>query len=99
MFSRRHPYLFFLVVMGGLAVTALGLMTIIAGIFGGTEKYESGEKVGEITSDCFGDFKFDNLKENSGKYIIKVSHPDYGDKEITHDLKESAFTGIIDLSV
>ena len=60
---------------------------------------ESGEKLYETTTDCFGDFKFDNLKENSGKYIIKVSHPDYGDKEITHDLKESAFTGVIDLSV
>ena len=60
---------------------------------------ESGEKLDETTTDCFGDFKFDGLKENSGKYIIKVSHPDYGDKEITHDLKESAFTGVIDLSV
>jgi len=60
---------------------------------------ESGEKLDETTTDCFGDFKFDGLKESSGKYIIKVSHPDYGDKEITHDLKESAFTGVIDLSV
>ena len=60
---------------------------------------ESGEKLDETTTDCFGDFKFDGLRESSGKYIIKLSHPDYGDKEITHDLKESAFTGVIDLSV
>ena len=85
-------------ISGSLAVTVNQVTDCIQGARVEL-KNESGEKVGEITSDCFGDFKFDNLKENSGKYIIKVSHPDYGDREITHDLKESAFIGVIDLSV
>ncbi len=58
---------------------------------------ESGEKVNEMITDCFGDFKFDGLKENSGEYIVKVSHPDYGEKEMTHDLKESAYVGVINI--
>lgn len=48
MFSRRHPYLFFLIIMGGLAVTALFLVTIITRVFSESDKYASGEKIGVI---------------------------------------------------
>ena len=58
---------------------------------------ESGKKINEATTDCFGDFKFDRLKADSGKYTVKISHPDYGEREVIHDLKESAFIGVIDI--
>lgn len=52
-------------------------------------------KVAECTTDNFGDFKFDNLKENSGKYTLEIVYPGYEKKTLTVDLKESVNIGTV----
>lgn len=47
------------------------------------------EKVSEVVTDNFGDFKFDNLEENGGKYNLEISFLDYEKKILEVDLKTS----------
>jgi Fe-S-cluster-containing dehydrogenase component len=53
------------------------------------------EKVGECVSDNYGDFKFDNLEEHSGKYTLRINYTGYEMKTIEVDLKKSLYTGVI----
>jgi Fe-S-cluster-containing dehydrogenase component len=53
------------------------------------------EKIGECMTDNYGDFKFDNLEENNGEYIIKITYTGYDTKTIKVDLKKSLNTGTI----
>jgi len=53
------------------------------------------EKIGECMTDNYGDFKFDNLEENSGKYTLRLSYKDYEIKSIEVDLKKSLYTGVL----
>lgn len=55
----------------------------------------SSGKVGETTTDSFGDFKLDNLAENSGKYTVEIRHPVHGKKDIEVEVKKSATLGTI----
>jgi len=48
MFSRRHPYLFFLIIMSAFSVAALALITIMATVLGSSESRYTGEKVGVV---------------------------------------------------
>jgi len=48
MFSRRHPYLFFLIIMSAFSVAALALITIMATVLGNPEGRYSGEKIGVV---------------------------------------------------
>jgi len=59
MFSRRHPYLFFMIIMGAMSVAALTLITIAATVLGTSENSFTGEKVGvvEITGPIVGSRK------------------------------------------
>jgi len=50
MFSRRHPYLFFLILMGAFAVAGLALVTIMTAVLSGPGGRYSGEKVGVVES-------------------------------------------------
>jgi Fe-S-cluster-containing dehydrogenase component len=43
----------------------------------------------ETVSDAFGDFKFDNLEENSGIYTLEIRYKDEQPKKIEVDLKQS----------
>ncbi|RJR41078.1 MAG: oxidoreductase [Desulfobacteraceae bacterium] len=52
-------------------------------------------KIAECRSDNFGDFKFDNLEENSGRYTLRVAYGDCDAKTVEVDLKKSLFTGTI----
>lgn len=52
------------------------------------------ERLQEITSDTFGEFKFDRLESNSGTYQIEILHPDYEPLSIEVDLGESVYTGV-----
>lgn len=61
-------------------------------------KKESKEITKTLT-DCFGDFKFDNLEEDSGEYQIEISLKGCEKKEIKVDLKESVSAGIIMLGI
>jgi len=53
------------------------------------------EKLGECTTDNYGDFKFDNLEENSGKYTLRIAHAGNETKTIEVDLKKSVNAGVI----
>jgi Fe-S-cluster-containing dehydrogenase component len=53
------------------------------------------EKVGECLTDHYGDFKFDNLEENSGRYTLQISRKNYDTKTIAVDLKQSLNVGTI----
>jgi Fe-S-cluster-containing dehydrogenase component len=57
----------------------------------------AGGKIGDITTDNYGDFKFDNLAENSGKYKIQITLKGYSVKTIEVELKKSLNVGIIRL--
>jgi Fe-S-cluster-containing dehydrogenase component len=53
------------------------------------------EKIGACITDNYGDYKFDNLEENSGKYTLQIAYPGYDTETIEVDVKESLNTGTI----
>jgi hypothetical protein len=53
------------------------------------------QKIGEVLTDNYGDFKFDNLEEKSGRYTLEIAFKDYGKKNIEVDLAESKSVGTI----
>jgi Fe-S-cluster-containing dehydrogenase component len=53
------------------------------------------DKIGECVTDNYGDFKFDNLEENSGKYKLRIAYTGYDIKTIEVDLKTSFYTGTV----
>jgi hypothetical protein len=53
------------------------------------------ETIRESVTDNYGDFKFDNLEENSGKYLLRIAYPGYETKTIEVDLKKSLGAGTI----
>ena len=59
---------------------------------------QSGNKIATGVTDNFGDFKFDNLEENSGKYKIEIAYHGYDKKIIEVDMKTSCSIGDILLS-
>jgi len=56
------------------------------------------KKIGERIADIFGDFKFDRIEKNSGKYTLEIRYQDYGKKVIEVNLKESLNAGTIMVS-
>ena len=52
-------------------------------------------KIDETMTDNFGDFKFDDLEENSGKYTLEVVFKDYDKKTLEVDLNEIINVGTI----
>jgi Fe-S-cluster-containing dehydrogenase component len=55
------------------------------------------EKIGEFVTDNFGDFKFDNLDQDSGKYTLSVDYQNHDTKTLDVDLKTSINVGVIKL--
>jgi len=53
------------------------------------------EKMGEYTTDHYGDFKFDNLEEHSGRYTLRIAYTGYDTKTVEVDLKHSLNVGVI----
>jgi Fe-S-cluster-containing dehydrogenase component len=56
---------------GTLAAEANGVVDCVEGASIALRK--DGRTVAQTTSDNFGDFKFDKLEENSGRYIVEIS--------------------------
>ncbi|MCX8022706.1 MAG: hypothetical protein N2745_08045 [Syntrophorhabdaceae bacterium] len=57
---------------------------------------KDGDKIiGETKTDCFGDFKFDRLEEDSGLYTVKIESPGKEGKTLQVDLKKSTYIGVI----
>jgi Fe-S-cluster-containing dehydrogenase component len=55
----------------------------------------SNGKVDESVTDNYGDFKFDRLEENSGKYRLEIQFRDYEKKTLEVDLTKSVNVGTI----
>lgn len=55
----------------------------------------SGISLGRTTSDNYGDFKFDNLVPNSGRYILQIEHAGRHPKTIEVNLTRSLYLGTI----
>jgi Fe-S-cluster-containing dehydrogenase component len=53
------------------------------------------EKIGECVTDNYGDFKFDNLGENSGGYTVQIAYSGYDTKTIQLALTKSLNIGTI----
>jgi Fe-S-cluster-containing dehydrogenase component len=53
------------------------------------------ETVGECMTDGFGDFKFDDLEENSGAYTLRVVYTGYETKTVEVELTQSVYVGTI----
>lgn len=53
------------------------------------------EKIDDCVTDNYGDFKFDNLEENSGRYTLEIACAGYEKKTLTVDLKKSLNVGTI----
>jgi Fe-S-cluster-containing dehydrogenase component len=57
----------------------------------------AGSNIGECRTDNYGDFKFDNLEENSGRYKLKIFYVGCSDKTIEVELNKSTYFGVITL--
>ena len=57
--------------------------------------FKDSQKIDEVVTDSFGDFKFDNLEENSGKYVVEAAYRDYAKKIVEVDLSTSRNLGSI----
>jgi Fe-S-cluster-containing dehydrogenase component len=56
---------------------------------------ESSREARTATTNNYGDFKIDNLEENSGRYTLRIDHTGYGVKTIVIDVKRSLSVGVI----
>jgi hypothetical protein len=59
--------------------------------------FKDGKQMAMRSTDTFGDFKFDGLDPNSGRYRVEVSHPTYGASTVDLDVEESIYAGTIAL--
>ncbi|MDY6830989.1 MAG: signal peptide peptidase SppA [Thermodesulfobacteriota bacterium] len=48
MFSRRHPFLFFILVLSAIVFGSATVISVVAGLYSGKPAFESGEKVGIV---------------------------------------------------
>jgi Fe-S-cluster-containing dehydrogenase component len=55
----------------------------------------SEERICYCFADTYGDFKFDNLEENSGKYTVHITLEGYDVKTVEAELKKSLNIGVI----
>ena len=53
------------------------------------------QKLGEVLTDNYGDFKFDNLEENSGRYCLEIVYKDREQKTVEVDLTTSNNVGMV----
>jgi hypothetical protein len=58
---------------------------------------KDGRTIAETTSDNYGDFKFDKLDENSGRYVVEVSISGRKTKAVEANLGASINLGEIRL--
>lgn len=59
--------------------------------------YKDAKQMATGSTDTFGDFKFDGLDPNSGRYRVAASHPTYGASTVNLDVSESVYAGTIAL--
>lgn len=78
---------------GSIAVKVDGIADCVEGAK--ITLFKQTDKLCEAKSDTFGDFKLDNLHEDSGSYRLEIAYPDYETKTLEVDLKTSINVGTI----
>jgi nitrate reductase beta subunit len=78
---------------GSVAVEAAGITDCAEGAK--VTLFKDSKKVNEAVTDNYGDFKFDSLEENSGRYILEIVHEGYEKKTLEVDLTTSKNVGTI----
>jgi len=78
---------------GSVAVARNGISDCLEGASVTLSK--AGAPLAKLQTDNYGDFKFDNLDQDSGSYTIEISHPDRGREIIEVRLGESQYVGVI----
>lgn len=82
--------------VGGSVVAAVnGVTECIEGARVELEK--DGKVVGRATTDAFGDFKIDGLDPDSGAYVCRVEHAEFGNASATVDVRDSVYIGEVRL--
>ncbi|UCH43478.1 MAG: carboxypeptidase regulatory-like domain-containing protein, partial [Dehalococcoidales bacterium] len=90
----RNLYRFFSCFVGGnVAVEKVGITDCADGAR--VTLFKDSQKIGEAVTDNYGDFKFDNLEENSGRYNLEVVYEGYDKKTLEVDLTTSKNVGTI----
>jgi len=54
-----------------------------------------GKVIATTVTNNYGDFKFDALEANSGKYSLDIEYPEYGKQELSVDLEKSINIGTV----
>ena len=80
-------------IAGSLSVRADGVVDCVAGA--SVRLLRGGAVIAETTSDTFGDFKFDRLDDDSGRYAVEISVPGRARRVIDVELGVSANLGEI----
>jgi hypothetical protein len=80
---------------GSLAAEAGGVVDCVEGA--SVRLMKGGTLVAETASDNYGDFKFDRLDENSGRYLIEIAAPGRPKKTVEANLGASINLGEIRL--
>ena len=90
----KNLYRFFKCFIGGsVAIQKAGITDCAEGAR--VTLFKDSEKIGEAVTDNYGDFKFDNLEENSGKYSLEIVYKGYEKKTLKVDLTTSQNVGTI----
>jgi Fe-S-cluster-containing dehydrogenase component len=80
-------------IAGSVAVEEAGVIDCAEGA--AVTLFRDSAKIGEALTDNYGDFKFDDLEENSGRYHIEVAFRDREKKTVEVDLSTSQNLGVI----
>jgi Fe-S-cluster-containing dehydrogenase component len=56
---------------------------------------KNSQRIKEVLTDNYGDFKFDNLEENSGHYTLEIAYKEYPKKTIEVELATSKNIGTV----
>jgi Fe-S-cluster-containing dehydrogenase component len=78
---------------GSLSVEMNGVVDCVEGA--SVRLLKDGRTVAETTSNNYGDFKFDKLDENSGRYVVEISAADRAKKSVEANLGASVNLGEI----
>jgi Fe-S-cluster-containing dehydrogenase component len=80
-------------IAGSIAVESNGVCDCAAGVR--VRLLKNASVIADTTSDSFGDFKFDNLEENSGTYTLEIDYKGFEKKKVEVALKDSVSVGDI----
>lgn len=80
-------------IAGSVARTVKGISDCVEGAK--VSLWKESAKVAELTTDNYGDFKFQGLEEKSGEYFLSIEAEGFEEKKIRVELTESVYLGDI----